>query len=93
MVRGNEAHVLGNQAASTDANVQGVRRLNEAMSHEKRVSVTAIQTVGEQLRQPEVATLLAKLPPGQSHKIARPDLPVSDWRDLMNFGGRVRRSA
>ena len=65
------------------------------MSSKRRQEVieTAIQTVGEQLRQPEVATLLAKLPPGQSHKIARPDLPVSDWRDLMNFGGRVRRSA
>ena len=68
---------------------------NNPMSRGRRQEVieTAIQTVGEQLRQPEVATLLAKLPPGQSHKIARPDLPVSDWRDLMNFGGRVRRSA
>lgn len=34
-------------AASTDANVQGVRRMNEMIAAEKRVSATEIQTVGE----------------------------------------------
>lgn len=33
-------------AASTDANVQGVRRLNERLTGETRVSATTIQTVG-----------------------------------------------
>jgi predicted O-methyltransferase YrrM len=33
-------------AASADANVQGVRKLYEMLSSEKRVSVTALQTVG-----------------------------------------------
>ena len=33
-------------AASTDANVRGVRRFNEALAAEPRVSATAIQTVG-----------------------------------------------
>jgi predicted O-methyltransferase YrrM len=33
-------------AASPDASVQGVRRLNEAMAAEARVSATVIQTVG-----------------------------------------------
>lgn len=33
-------------AASTDENIQGIRRLNEIMAAEKRVSATAIQTVG-----------------------------------------------
>lgn len=33
-------------AASTDASVQGVRRFTEMVSHESRVSATAIQTVG-----------------------------------------------
>jgi predicted O-methyltransferase YrrM len=33
-------------AATTDASVQGVRRLNEMLAAEKRVSVTAVQTVG-----------------------------------------------
>jgi predicted O-methyltransferase YrrM len=33
-------------AASKDASIQGVRRLNEMVAAEKRVSATAIQTVG-----------------------------------------------
>ena len=33
-------------AASTDANVQGIRRFNEALSRDRRVTATAIQTVG-----------------------------------------------
>ncbi|HVO97759.1 MAG TPA: O-methyltransferase [Bryobacteraceae bacterium] len=32
--------------ASTDVNVQGIRRFNEALAAERRVSATAIQTVG-----------------------------------------------
>ncbi|HZU29466.1 MAG TPA: methyltransferase, partial [Candidatus Angelobacter sp.] len=31
---------------STDENVQGIRRFNEAVAAEKRVTATAIQTVG-----------------------------------------------
>jgi predicted O-methyltransferase YrrM len=34
------------EANSSDKNVQGVRQLLDALSHEKRVSVTAVQTVG-----------------------------------------------
>jgi predicted O-methyltransferase YrrM len=34
------------EADSADASVQGVRRLNELMASEPRVSATAIQTVG-----------------------------------------------
>jgi predicted O-methyltransferase YrrM len=33
-------------AASTDADIQGVRRFNERMASEKRVSATELQTVG-----------------------------------------------
>ena len=33
-------------ARSTDASVQGIRRFNEALAAERRVSATAIQTVG-----------------------------------------------
>ncbi|HWT88123.1 MAG TPA: methyltransferase, partial [Candidatus Angelobacter sp.] len=33
-------------AESKDASIQGVRRLNEMIAAEKRVSATAIQTVG-----------------------------------------------
>jgi predicted O-methyltransferase YrrM len=39
-----EGHVLN--AKSGDANVEGIRRLNEIMAAEPRVSATAIQTVG-----------------------------------------------
>jgi predicted O-methyltransferase YrrM len=34
------------EAGSVDASVQGVRRLNELMASEPRVSATTIQTVG-----------------------------------------------
>jgi hypothetical protein len=33
-------------AKSTDADVQGVRRMNEMLKAEKRVTANAIQTVG-----------------------------------------------
>jgi predicted O-methyltransferase YrrM len=33
-------------AASTDASVLGVRRFNELVAHEPRVTATTIQTVG-----------------------------------------------
>jgi predicted O-methyltransferase YrrM len=33
-------------ARSRDASIQGVRRLNELIAAEKRVSATAVQTVG-----------------------------------------------
>jgi predicted O-methyltransferase YrrM len=33
-------------AASSDPRVQGIRRFNEALAREKRVSATTIQTVG-----------------------------------------------
>jgi predicted O-methyltransferase YrrM len=33
-------------AASTDANVQGIRRFNDALAKERRVTATEIQTVG-----------------------------------------------
>jgi predicted O-methyltransferase YrrM len=33
-------------AASTDANVQGIRRFNDALAKERRVTATGIQTVG-----------------------------------------------
>jgi predicted O-methyltransferase YrrM len=33
-------------AASTDADVKGVRRMNEMIAAENRVTATAIQTVG-----------------------------------------------
>jgi NTE family protein len=45
----------------------------------QRVIETAERTVAEQLRRPEVQALLADLPPGEPHKIRRPDGPPSSW--------------
>ena len=40
---------------------------------------TARRTVAEQLRDPDVAALLRGLPPGEPHKIARPEGDPSTW--------------
>jgi NTE family protein len=45
---------------------------------------TAIRTVGEQLRAPEVAGLLERLPEGNPYRVRRPDGPPSTWpQDLL----------
>jgi hypothetical protein len=45
---------------------------------------TAIRTVGEQLRAPEVREVLADLPPGNPYRVRRPDGPPSTWpEDLL----------
>jgi NTE family protein len=91
LVREQGTKVVLIQPLARDLAAMGSNYMSSKRRHE--VIETAIQTVGEQLRQPDVAALLAKLPPGRSHKVARPDLPVSAWRDLMDFGGRVGRPA
>lgn len=54
------------------------------MSAERRQQVieTAQRTVAEQLREPAVRALLEPLPPGEPHKIERPDGPPSEWPEL-----------
>jgi hypothetical protein len=45
---------------------------------------TAARTVGEQLRAPGVAELLAALPQGNPYRVRRPDGPPSTWpQDLL----------
>jgi hypothetical protein len=45
---------------------------------------TAIRTVGEQLRDPAVAELLASLPAGNPYRVKRPSGPPSTWpQDLL----------
>lgn len=53
-------------------NLMSGRRRNEVIE-------TAIRTVGQTLREPRVAELLADLPPGAPHKLARPAGAVADW--------------
>ena len=54
------------------------------MNTERRQHVieTAERTVAEQLRRPEIRTLLAGLPPGEPHKISRPSGPPSSWPEM-----------
>lgn len=64
------------------------------MSRGNRNSVieTAIATVGDQLRDSADSQLLAQLPPGEPHRIARPSEPPSEWpADLLP--GRAGRAA
>jgi hypothetical protein len=46
-------------------------------------------TVGAQLRAPEVAELLAELPPGRPEKVTRPDLPPAEWPPLVDLQPRA----
>jgi NTE family protein len=48
----------------------------------QQVIETAIQSVGEQLRHARASELLADLPPGEPHKVRRPDGPPSAWPEL-----------
>jgi NTE family protein len=47
----------------------------------------ARQTVAKQLRAPEAEKLVADLPPGAPERIARPDVPPSDWPALVGLPG------
>ena len=53
----------------------------------------ARQTVAKQLHAPEAEKLVAGLPPGAPERIARPDVPPSDWPGLVGLpGARNARS-
>jgi NTE family protein len=64
------------------------------MSGERRHDVieTAMRTVAEQLRGPEVRKALGRLPQGEPHKIARPPGPPSSWPPLVP-AAQERRAA
>lgn len=47
-----------------------------------RVIQKAIETVGRQLREPDVQELLSELPAGEPHKVARPDGPPESWPQI-----------
>ena len=54
------------------ANLMSTRNRNEVIA-------MAIETVGQQLREPRVRELLSDLPAGEPHKLARPDGPPETW--------------
>ena len=79
------------QPVARDLAAMGPNYMSRTRRHE--VITTAIQTVTVQLRQPEIAKMLRILPRGAPDRVARPDLPPSQWADVIRAGGRAGRSA
>jgi NTE family protein len=79
------------QPVARDLAAMGSNYMSTRRRHD--VIETAIATVTDQLRQPEVSKMLGDLPPGEPQRVARPDLPPSEWAALVRAGGRARRSA
>src|SRR3954454_3157933 len=69
-VRAQGAHVVLIQPVAADLALMGRNLMRRTGRHD--VLETARRTVAEQLRQPAVAEVLAALPSGEPHKIARP---------------------
>ena len=73
-------HVVLIQPTGKDLEVMGPNLMSRRRRHD--VIRTAIETVGEQLREPEVAEVLSDLPPGDPERVRRPDGPPSTWQLL-----------
>jgi NTE family protein len=69
------------QPTARDLAVMGANLMSRSRRHE--AIETAIATVGEQLRRPEVAPKLAGLPAGEPHKLRRPAGPPSSWPPIL----------
>jgi NTE family protein len=82
------AEVVLIQPSAEDLALMGRNLMARKRRHE--VILTAQRTVLEQLRAPAVAELLRDLPPGEPHKVARPDGDPSTWPPL---GPAARRAA
>ncbi len=68
------------QPTRKDLEVMGPNLMSRRRRHD--VIRTSIETVGEQLRDPEVADLLSQLPPGDPERVSRPPGPPSTWQLL-----------
>ena len=79
-VRAEGTEVALVQPTARDRAVMGPNLMRTRGRHE--VILTAIETVGEQLRRPEIQEPLAGLPAGEPHKVARPGGPPSSWPPL-----------
>ena len=71
------AEVVLVQPTDRDHAVMGANLM--ATKNRNEVIATAIETVGQQLREPRVRALLRELPEGEPHKVARPDGPPETW--------------
>jgi NTE family protein len=76
-VRSKGVEVVLLQPVADDLVLMGRNLMRRKGRHD--VIETARRTVAEQLRGPAVAKLLADLPAGEPHKIARPDGDPSTW--------------
>ena len=82
---GSDARVVLLQPTREDLEVMGPNPMNGRRRHE--AIETARRTMRAQLRRPEVAEALADLPPGDPHKVTRPDGPPSSWPRLRPVAG------
>jgi len=86
-VRAKGTEVVLIQPLGADLALMGRNLMRRKGRHD--VIETARRTVAEQLRDPAVASLLAALPAGEPHKIARPDGDPATWPPM----GPVARAA
>jgi NTE family protein len=73
---------FGTEVAVIEPTPEDIRAMGRNMmsvSRRRQVIETAERTVLEQLRSLELQPLLKDLPPGEPHKIRRPDGPPSTW--------------
>jgi len=68
------------QPTLEDIDMMGPNPMSSRNRH--AVVETAVRSVAEQLRAPEVSALLAGLPAGEPHRIERPEGPPSAWPPL-----------
>jgi NTE family protein len=68
------------QPTGKDLEVMGSNLMSRRRRHD--VIRTAIETVAQQLREPELAELLSELPPGEPERVTRPPGPPSTWQIL-----------
>ena len=65
---------------------QGERQTSKVNLNE--VIETAQRTVAQQLRTGDARGLVGDLPPGEPHKIRKPDGPPASWPELVPTAGR-----
>lgn len=73
----------GEDLAVMGRNLMGRRRRQQVIE-------TAVRTVAEQLRAPAARERLAGLPPGEPHRLRRPEGPPSEWPELVPAVRRTR---
>ena len=90
-VRASGTEVVLLQPTAEDHRAMG----RNLMSGRRRQAViqTAIGTVTEQLRAPDLRRRLEGLPEGEPHKLKRPSGPVEDWPELLSAARPAGASA